>query len=182
MPRSRSVALWAFVALGVLLVGVVVVLTTRDGEDTSSRAERGSAVTVGQPVVLHGVRYEVTGVRTARRLFAVEKPTEFDEPRQTRGTFVAVDVVLRNDAGEPASASFHGSSFVGGDGKAHPLDALSWGTYYDLQPDLAERARLVFDVRPVVTRGATLVLADCPLDAAGEPDDCATARVDLGLR
>jgi hypothetical protein len=170
--------------LAVLLVAVVAVkLTGRDDEDrTSSRDEESLAAAVGESIVLHGVRFEVTGVRRAKRLFGVENPTEFDEARQTSGTFVAVDVALRNVGDEPASASIHGSSLVGGNGTTFALDSFSWGTYYDLQPDLTERARLVFDVGPAAAPGAMLDLADCPLDEAGEPADCTSTRIDLGLR
>ena len=182
MPRSRIVT-WTLGAVGVLLVGLVALyLTGLDDDPTSSRGEQSSAGIVGEPVVLHGVRYEVTGVRKASRLFAVEKPTQYDEPRQTSGTFVAVSVALTNDADEPAAASFHGSALVGGNGQSYPLDSLSWGTYYDLQPGLRERARLVYDVSPAAAPGAILNLTDCPINDAFEPDDCAIARVDLGLR
>jgi hypothetical protein len=175
---------WALIGLGVLIVGVAAALSFTvldDGDETSSSGDE-SVAAVGEPIALHDVSYTVTGVRTARRLFEVESPTQFDEPRQTSGVFVAVGVSLRNDGDELASASFHGSSLVGGNGETYVLDALSLGTYYDLEPDLVERGRLVFDVPPAATPGAVLVIADCPVNEAFEPDDCASARVDLELR
>ena len=174
---------WALIGLAVLVVGLAgsSLWVLGDGDETNSSGDR-SVAAVGEPVVLHDVSYTVTGVRTARRLFEVENPTQFDEPRQTSGLFVAVGVSLRNDGDEHASASFHGSSLVGGNGETYPLDALSQGTYYDLQPDIVERGRLVFDVPPAATPGAVLVIADCPVNEAFEPDDCASVRVDLELR
>ena len=177
---NRGIVKWPLIGLGVLVAGFAA-LTVLDDDQTTSAGEQ-SAVTIDEAVVLHDVRYEITGVRRARQLFAVEQPTEFDEPRQTSGTFVAVEVALRNVGDEPATASFHGSSLVGGNGETYVLDSLSWGTFYDLLPDLAERGRLVFDVPPAAAPGALLVLADCPLDDAGEPADCTDARIDLGLR
>jgi Domain of unknown function (DUF4352) len=178
---ARSKITWILIGLGALVIGVVALSLTVLDDETGSRGEAASPAAVGEPVVLHDVRYEVTGVRTARRLFEVEQPTEFDEPRRTSGIFVAVDVALTNDGDEPASASFHGSSLVGGNGQTYPLDSLSLGTFYALEPDLAERGRLVFDIPPGAASGAVLVIADCPLDAAGEPADCTDARIDLGL-
>jgi Domain of unknown function (DUF4352) len=172
---------WTIVGIGALLVGLVMLKLTVLDDEKSARGEQ-SAASLEDPVVLHDVRYEITGIRKARRLFAVESPTEFDEPRQTAGTFVAVDVSLTNVGDAPEAASFHGSALVGGNGETYVLDSLSFGTLYDLQPDVTERGRLVFDVPPSAAAGATLVLADCPLDDSGEPADCADARVDLGLR
>ena len=174
---------FALIGVGALVVGIAVSsFTVLEGGDETSSSDEESVVTVGEPVVLHDVSYTVTGVRTAKRMFAVEHPTEFDEPRQTSGAFIAADVALRNDGDEPVSASFHGSSLVGGNGQTYSLDSLSWGTYYALQPGLGERGRLVFDVPPSATSDAILVLANCPLDDAGEPAYCVDARVDLGLR
>jgi Domain of unknown function (DUF4352) len=186
LPMTRTGVGWKRIVFGLLAVGLVAALSVtilRD-EDQAQTGEEASAVGVEEPVVLHGVRYSVTRIQKAKRLYAQLQPSEYDEPKQALGVYVAVHLTVENIGDEAASGSIHDSTFVGGDGKTYALGSLSNGTtIFELQPDVSDRARLVFDVDPAAVRAGNLGLANCPLVDRPEPSQgCATARIALGLQ
>ena len=182
----RRVVSWKLIAIGLLLVGLVAALsfTSLRDEDQTPTGEQPSAVGVEEAVVLHGVRYRVTRVQKAKRLYAQLHPADYDEPKQALGVYVAVHLAVENVGDGSASGSIHDSSFIGGDGKTYVLGALSNGTtIFELQPDVSDSARLVFDVDPAAVRGGSLGLANCPLVDQPEPSQgCAAAKIALGLQ
>ena len=184
LRMKRKVVTWTLIVFGLLVVGVVaaVNLTSLGEEDRTTKGEQASVVGVAEPVVLHGMRHRVTGVRKAKRLYAQLQPSKYDEPRQAQGVYVAVNLAVENVGDEPVSGSIHESTFIGGDGKTYALGALSNGTTIaELQPGFPDRARLVFDVDPAAVRGGSLGLATCPYIGQLEPGQgCASAKVVLG--
>ena len=143
---------------------------------TKSSTKAGStskAFKVGQTVQLEGTRYTVTGASTRGNIGG-------QWGQKADGTFVVVDLTIENKKDETKTFMDSAATFVAKDGtKYKGSDAaiyLGDASLFlrDMQPDLATKGKLVFDVPPAKVAGGVLLVED--LFGRGD------AHINLGLK
>lgn len=143
---------------------------------TKSSGHTGSATKtfkVGQTVSLEGTHYTVTGASTQSNIGG-----QFGQ--NADGKFVVVDLTIENKKDETKTFMDSAATFVAKDGtKYSGSDAaiyLGDASLFlrDMQPDLATKGKLVFDVPPAKVAGGVLLVED--LFGRGE------AHINLGLK
>lgn len=175
------------VILPAAILAVVAVAAASGGGESNGTAvsEHGSkssstkggseakSFKVGQTVELEGTQYTVTGASTQGSVGG-----QFGE--KADGIFVVVDLTIENQKNETKTFMDSAATFVAKDGTKY---AGSDAAIYlgdaslllrDMQPDLATKGKLVFDVPPAKVAGGELVVED--LFGRGE------AHINLGLK
>ena len=148
------------------------------GSHTSTKSSTQShtaskTFNVGQTVELEGTQYTVTGASTQSNIGG-----QFGQ--KADGTFVVVDLTIENKKDETKTFMDSAATFVAKDGtKYEGSDAAIYlGNasllLRDMQPDLATKGKLVFDVPPAKVAGGVLLVED--LFGRGE------AHINLGLK
>jgi len=113
---------------------------------------------VNEPISLRGTTYQVTGARTASSI------GDGFTDATANGTFVIVDLSLTNEGERPATVLVDRLRVIGGNGSSYSVsdDALlrldNQEFLFDeqIQPGLAERGTLVYDLPPQAVAGGEL--------------------------
>ncbi|GGU42844.1 DUF4352 domain-containing protein [Nocardioides albus] len=183
---SKGALIGACVVAGVLLIGGIVGAASGGGgaDDSAGTAtdattdaassgaagdkpkadkpEQGSAkrpFKVGQTAKLEGTAYTVAGASTQSNVGG-----EFGE--QADGVFVVVDLTVENTKNETKTFMDTAAVFIAKDGTKYEGSdaALYLGEeslfLRDMQPDLATKGKLVFDVPPAKAAGGILQVSD----------------------
>ncbi|MFD4326080.1 DUF4352 domain-containing protein [Nocardioides sp. NPDC058538] len=131
-------------------------------EPKADKAKQGSAkrpFKIGQTAKLEGTAYTVTGASTQDSVGG-----EFGE--QADGVFVVVDLTIENTKDETKTFMDTAAVFIAKDGtKYEGSDAAIYLgdeslVLRDMQPDLATKGKLVFDVPPAKAAGGVLQVSD----------------------
>lgn len=136
--------------------------TTNHDKPKANKPEQGSAkrpFTIGQTAKLEGTAYTVTGASTQSNVGG-----EFGE--KADGVFVVVDLTIENTKDETKTFMDTAAVFIAKDGTKYEGSdaALYLGDesllLRDMQPDLATKGKLVFDVPPAKAAGGVLQVSD----------------------
>jgi hypothetical protein len=179
---SKGALIGACAVAGVLIVGMIIGAAS-GGDDAGTAAgtatdaasnapaadkpkadkpEAGSAerpFKIGQTAKLEGTAYTVTGASTQHSVGG-----EFGE--QADGVFVVVDLTIENTKDETKTFMDTAAVFIAKDGTKYEGSdaALYLGDealfLRDMQPDLATKGKLVFDVPPAKAAGGVLQVSD----------------------
>lgn len=137
--------------------------STTDGDKPKAdKPERGSAkrpFKIGQTAKLEGTAYTVTGASTQSNVGG-----EFGE--KADGVFVVIDLTIENTKDETKTFMDTSAVFIAKDGTRYEGSdaAIYLGDeslfLRDMQPDLATKGKLVFDVPPAKAAGGVLQVSD----------------------
>lgn len=134
----------------------------------------GEVAQVGDKLTLKGTSYRVTDVRTAERV------GDHYTGVTANGKFIVVDLQLTNEEDEPATILEDNIRVIGGNGSSYStsdeaLFAFPEQTFLleEIQPEVTESGKLVYDLPPAAVRGAKLQVEDLFSGSTGQ--------IDLGL-
>lgn len=166
-------------ALGVLGLAVLVSIgASEEGcssiaqEEPSIEKSGGGAADVakvGDKLTLKGTTYQVTAVKTAKRVGGQYLGTK------ANGVFVLIDLSLTNQEKEPATISESQIKLIGGNGNEYSQSTDAQFSIDDafvileeLQPGVTQKGTLVYDVPKAALNGAVLQVEDFWSDSIGE--------------
>jgi hypothetical protein len=145
-------------------------------ESGEGKSKDADSAKVGDKLTLKDTTYQVTDVKTSRSV----GDNEFTQERAD-GQFVVVTLRLTNRKDEPATISDQAIKLIGGNDKTYTTDTDAiiavddqFPIFEEIQPDVTEEGKLIYDVPPGAVRGATLQVEDLFSDSKG--------TIRLGLR
>jgi len=163
-PKKRA-RLKVMAAVGVTLLALLAGYAAGIGNAFNGVGEAARRVGldvgragVNEPISLRGTTYQMTGARTASSI------GDGFTDATANGTFVIVDLALTNEGERPATVLVDRLRVIGGNGSSYSVsdDALlrldNQEFLFDeqIQPGLAERGTLVYDLPPQAVAGGEL--------------------------
>jgi hypothetical protein len=171
--RRRSYFVLAVLAFAGLTMGQDDGCSEFEEEEPEVEKEGGGSAevaSVGDKMTLKGTTYRVTKVGTAQVL----GESEFDRVK-ANGRFVIVSVCLTNRKNEPATILDDNMRLIAGNDKNYSTSDDALFTLADqsflleeIQPDVRECGKLVYDVPKRVVSGSKLEVTDLFSDSKGQ--------------
>jgi uncharacterized protein DUF4352 len=166
------------VGLVVLIIAIAVLSSGLSGGDkdkpkvtkgNGGGTKESTVANVGDNVSLKGTSYKVTKVSTAKAVGGQFTRVKAD------GTFVIVQLTLKNEKDEPRTILEDAVRLIGGNGSEYTVDTDTLGVFENalviletIQPGLAKKVVAVYDVPPGAVSGSKLQVKDLFSDSKGE--------------